>query len=174
MTERDRERAIGRVVADVREGERRSGLRPLGETASRIAAPIVMRGGGGMLTRLKAEWSAVAGNDVAMRTWPEKLGRDGALKLRVAPGMALDLQHRAPQVIDRINSYFGRAAVKRLVLVQGLVPSAGPEVPAHSASPTGGDGGMLDSRLAGIDDSDLRSALAGLADLVLRASRRAG
>ena len=74
--------------------------------------------------RLKAEWSAVAGAELAAQTWPEKLGRDGALKIRVAPGFALDLQHRASLVIDRINFFFGRAAVTRLVLVQGTLPLA--------------------------------------------------
>ena len=102
------------------------GLRPVGVGCRRaIAAPIVARGGGGVLARLKAEWSAVAGAELAAQTWPEKLGRDGALKLRVAPGFALDLQHRAPLVIERINLFFGRAAVTRLVLVQGPLPLAG-------------------------------------------------
>jgi hypothetical protein len=174
MKGRDRDREAGRIVAGAGDGERRFGLRPLGEAASRIAAPIVARGGGGVLARLKVEWSAVAGGELAMRSWPEKLGHDGVLKLRVAPGFALDLQHRAPLVIDRINIFFGRAAVKRLVLVQSLVPLAGPESRAPAVPPTGEDAGMLDSRLAGIDDPELRAALAGLADLVLRASRRGG
>jgi len=33
---------------------------------------------------------------------------------------------------------------------------------------------MLDSRLAGVDDPELRAALAGLGELVLRASRQTG
>ena len=121
---RDRERETRRVVAALGKGERRSGLRPAGEAASRDRGPIVARGGGGVLARLKAEWSAVAGAELAAQAWPEKLGRDGALKLRVAPGFALDLQHRAPLVIERINVFFGRAAVTRLVLVQGTLPLA--------------------------------------------------
>lgn len=132
-----------------------------------------------MLARLKAEWSAVVGAELAARTWPEKLGRDGALKLLVVPGFALDLQHRAPLVIDRINLYFGRAAVARLVLIQGPLPltglaSAGSGSRAPAAPPTEDDQGMLDSRLLGVDDPELRAALAGLGDLVLRARRRAG
>ena len=109
----DREQETRRVVTPVSNGERRFGLRPAGEAASRVAAPIVALGGGGVLVRLKAEWSAVAGAELAAQTWPEKLGRDGALKLRVTPGFALDLQHRASLIIDRINVFFGRAAVTR-------------------------------------------------------------
>ena len=154
-------------------------MRPIGDAASRIAAPIVARGGGGVLARLKAEWSAVAGAELAAQTWPEKLGRDGALKLLVAPGFALDLQHRASLVVDRINIFFGRAAVTRLVLVQGSLPLASPGAAgagsrAPAAPPTGDDASMLDSRLAGVDDPELRAALAGLGSLVLRASRQTG
>ncbi|MGD9615453.1 MAG: DUF721 domain-containing protein [Alphaproteobacteria bacterium] len=180
MNDRDGDRETARVAADAGKGARRSGLRPIGEAASRIAAPIVARRGGGVLARLKAEWSAVAGVDLAAQTWPEKLGRDGALKLRVAPGFALDLQHRAPLVIDRINIFFGRVAVTRLVLAQGPVPvpvagsaPAGP-VSFPRAPATGDDGGAFDSRLAGIDDPELRAALSGLGRLVLCASRQIG
>ncbi len=131
------------------------------------------------MARLKAEWGAIAGAELAARTWPVKLGRDGALKLLVVPGFALDLQHRAPLVIDRINLFFGRAAVARLVLVQGTLPLAGSatadtgsRVPA--VPPTGDDRSMLNSRLAGVDDPELRAALAGLGELVRRVSRQAG
>ena len=67
-------------------------------------------------------------------SWPATLGRDGVLKLRAAPGAALELQHRAPLIIERINLFFGRAAVTRLALVQGPLPlasgGAGRPVPA--------------------------------------------
>jgi len=134
----------------------------------------VARHGGGVLARLKAEWSAVAGAELAMLTWPERLGRDGALKLRVVPGFALELQHRAPLVVDRINGFFGRAAVARLVLVQGPLPLAGPALRAVPPPLTGDEERDLDSRLAGVADPELRAALAGLGRLVSRGSRQAG
>lgn len=182
-------RATGKPGAEGSKGERRSGLRPIGETTSRIAAPIVARSGGGVLSRLKGQWHAVVGADLALQAWPEKLGRDGALRLRVVPGFALDLQHRALLVVERINIFFGRVAVKRLVLVQGMLPVAG-SAPAGSVSPAPGtiaaaneagsseprasDSGAFDSRLAGIDDPELRAALAGLAELVVGTPRREG
>jgi hypothetical protein len=187
MSGGDRDHETGYVGAADGKGEHRFGLRPIGEAASRIAAPIVVRRGGGVLVQLKAQWHAIVGADLALQTWPEKLGRDGALRLRVVPGFALDLQHRALLVIDRINIFFGRAAVTRLVLVQGPLPLTG-SAPAGSGSDApgaaGGDAGAFDSevfdpeafdsRLAGIDDPELRAALAGLAALVLGAPRQAG
>src|SRR5580765_4598854 len=106
------------------EGWRQGGLRAAGIAAAQLAGPIVARHGGGVIGRLKAEWAAVVGAELGATTWPAALGRDGALKLRVASSVALDLQHRAPLVIERINLFFGRSVVARLALVQGPLPLA--------------------------------------------------
>jgi len=147
-------------------------MRAIGIAGSRVAAPIVARRGGGVLGRLKAEWAAVVGAELAAATWPEALGRDGALKLRVASSLALDLQHRAPLVIERINFYFGRAAVARLVLVQGPLPLAPPSPTALSAPLAADEARALDLRLGDIADPELRAALARLGRLVLAGERR--
>lgn len=170
MESRDEGQDTGNLAGIVPRGERRPGLRPLAAAAARIAAPIVARHGGGVLARLKAEWGAVAGPELAALTWPEGLGRGGALKLRVMPGFALELQHRAPLALERINRFFGRAAVTRIVLVQGPLPLPG-AAPRPAAPPlTGGEARELDSRLATVADPELRAALAGLGALVLRSS----
>jgi hypothetical protein len=154
------------------QGERRPGLRAIGATASRIAAPIVRRQGGGVLARLKAEWSAIVGAELAAVTWPDRLGRDGVLKLRVVPGLALELQHRAPMVIERINLYFGRDAVVRLVLVQAPLPLAAASPKPPPAELAAGEAQALDKRLADVADPELREALAGLGRLVLGTAPR--
>ena len=147
-------------------GERRSGLRAIGGAASRVAAPIVARHGGGLLARLKADWTAAVGDELAAIAWPEALGRDGALKLRVEPVAALELQHRAPLLIERVNLFLGSHGVTRVILVQGTLPrSARPRqvspTPATEAAEP-----LFDARLAAIADPDLRAALAGLGRLV--------
>ena len=141
--------------------------------ATRLAAPILARHGGGMLARLKAEWPAVVGTDIATATWPQALSRDGALKLRVAAAAALELQHRAPLLIERINLYLGRPAVSRLILVQGPVPLA-PATRRDSPPPLRtNEAEAIEQQIAGIGDSDLRSALARLGKRVASgASRR--
>jgi hypothetical protein len=151
---------------------RQGGLRVIGIAAARLAAPIVARRGGGVLGRLKAEWATVVGAELAAASWPEALGRDGALKLRVASSVALDLQHRAPLVIERINLFFGRAAVARLVLVQGPLPFAAPPPAAMPAPLAAEEAKVLDSRLGDIADPELRAALARLGRLVLAGARR--
>jgi hypothetical protein len=152
-------------------GERRRGIHAVGVAVSKLAAPIVAKRGGGVLVRLKADWPAIVGADWAAVTWPAALGRDGALKLRTAPAAALELQHRAPLAIDRINLFLGRPAVTRLVLVQGPLP-----YPARSTAPpsrplAAAEAQALDQRLADIADPELRSALAGLGRAVIGTGR---
>ena len=172
-----------RVTGTPAERERRANLRPpnlrqwgmraAGIAALGVAAPIVARHGGGVLGRLKAEWPAVVGAELAALTWPDSLGRDGALKLRVASHLALELQHRAPLVIERINRFFGRDAVARLVLVQGPLPLPAPPSPptAIPVPLAAEEAKALDLRLGDIADPGLRAALAGLGHLVLAGAR---
>jgi hypothetical protein len=138
------------------------GFRAVGAAVSKLTVPIIARRGGGILVRLKAEWAAIVGPDWAEVSWPATLGRDSVLKLRVAPGAALELQHRAPLIIERINLFFGRAVVTRLALVQGPLPlSSGLGRPVIRPL-SHGEAEALDQRLSVIADPDLRTALAQL------------
>jgi hypothetical protein len=104
-------------------------------------------------------------------TWPAAFGRDGALKLRTAPAAALEIQHRAPLIIERVNLFLGRPAVTRLVLVQGPLPFP-PAPPASSPRPlAAGEAEALDMRLAAVADPQLRSALARLGRAVIGGRR---
>jgi len=150
-------------------GERRPGFRAAGANLSRIVGPIVARHGGGVLVRLKSEWTAIVGPDIAAATWPESLARGGTLKLHVASAKALEVQHRAPLVIERVNLFFGREAVVRLALVQGPLPLAAPtRLPAvRPLQPA--EAAALDNQLAAVASPDLRDALARLGRRVIAA-----
>jgi len=141
-------------------------LRAAGLAAAPVVAPVVA-GRGGVLARLKAEWSAVVGDELAAVAWPEALGRDGALKLRVDPAAALELQHRVPLVIERINGFFGRPAIARLVIVQGSLPLRRRLRRRAPPALAPVDEGALDAQLNGIADPELRGALARLGRLVM-------
>jgi hypothetical protein len=139
---------------------------------SRLAGAIAARHGGGVLARLKADWPAIVGTELAAATWPQALGRDGVLKLRVAATIALELQHRAPLLIERINVYLGRPAISRLVLVQGPLPlptSPGPAPPPPLAAE---DAQAIERQLATIADPELRDALIRLGKNVASGSPR--
>ncbi len=77
--------------------------------------------------RILAEWQSIIGPDLAPHTLPECIRRDtrsdpsqaeATLVLHVSPGMAPHLVYYERLVIDRINSYFGFAAVTKLQILQ--------------------------------------------------------
>lgn len=149
-------------------GERRPGLRAAGANLSRVIGPIVARHGGGLLARLKSEWAAIVGPELAASTWPEALGRGGTLKLHVASAKALEIQHRAPLLVERINLFFGREAVTRLALVQGPLPLPATAATREPLRPlAAAEAARLDDQLAAIDDIELRQALDGLGRAVI-------
>ena len=152
----------GSVPHPAQEGERRQGFRAVGVAVSKLASPIISKRGGGVLVRLKAHWATIIGNDWASLSWPSALGRDGVLKLRTAPAAALELQHRAPLLIERINLFFGRPVVNRLILVQGPLPADSPPTIPGPRPLAPNEVEKLDAQLAEIADPELRAALARL------------
>src|SRR5580704_12808677 len=150
--------------------ERRPGFRAAGLAASRIARPIVARHGGGILARLKTDWPAIVGPELAASTWPEALARGGTLKLHVAPAKGLEVQHRAPALIERINLFFGRDAVTRLTLVQGPLPLPPPAARPATRPLAASEATALDRQLGDVADPELRNALARLGRAVIASS----
>jgi hypothetical protein len=122
---------------------------------------------------LITDWATIVGRELAACTAPERLkwpraerteddagkGRPGAtLVLRVDGGRSLDVQHGARQIIERINAYFGYAAVAELRIVQapiGVEDQPQRSVPRQAAPP-------LTQEVAHIADPGLRDALARL------------
>ena len=147
------------LTARARERERRQGFLAVGVAVSRLTAPIVAKRGAGILVRLKAEWAEIVGANWAGVAWPSALGRDGVLKLRAASTAVLELQHRAPLLIERINVFFGRRVVTRLVLVQGPLPFDSPPSDLPLPTAVAEEAAALDERLSAITDPQLRAAL---------------
>jgi hypothetical protein len=153
------------------ENERRGRLRSVGETLPKIAGRALGRQGLGE-AQLVAQWEAVVGAELARETLPLKLSfpaggrRHGTLRLRVTPAVALVVQHREPQILERINGFFGYAAIARLALQQGPMPQ--PEPPRPEPRPlTPAETQGLAERLAQLPDSSIKSALYRLGAAIL-------
>ena len=141
--------------------------RSLSATLPKITKAILDKGGRDYAT-LIAEWPAIVGAQLAGSSLPEKLVRrrqdderstGGVLTIRVSGGAALEIQHREPQIIERINSYLGYRGIVRLKLVQGVLPSRTPgpqpeRVLSHAQSQA------IDSAAAHVSDPDLKARLA--------------
>lgn len=121
------------------------------------------------------DWPAIMGRDFAQYAAPERIkwpriadraededadasaARSGAvLVLRVDGAKALDVQYRAQQIIERINAYFGYAAVAQLRVIQAPMPAV-PQARARRARVE-----PLAREVSGIADTGLRDALARL------------
>ena len=156
--------------------ERRGSLRALAAEVPRLAAPVLGTRGLGE-AQLIAQWSAIVGADLAEKLSPDRLSfprgerRDGTLRLRVAPGWALEVQHREPQLVERINAFFGYRAIAKLTLIQ-----APPAAIGRPARPTPrplapSERQALDHRLEDIEDPALRDALRRLGAAVIGSAK---
>jgi len=113
------------------------------------------------------EWPRIVGDRLADASMPEKLSRDGTLTVRVTPGFALELQHSEPQVLERIATYFGHRAVKRLKLTQGQVLKRPARRERRLRELTAGESARLVDRLKPVEDAAIRAALNRLGRAVL-------
>src|SRR5476649_1493569 len=130
---------------------RENGFRGIGGLAQRLTSSLVPKGTGkdkgaaasrAPLARLKAQWPAIVGAELARVSRPEALltnrGARGAhagaeagaaLRLRVAGSASLEIQHRSAQLVERVNAYFGHRLIDDIRLVQGgLVPGPAPRL----------------------------------------------
>lgn len=141
-----RARAVSEIVPDVgRAAFRRFGF---------VQSSVVSR------------WGEIVGDKYATLSAPESIrfpqGKraDGVLTLIVTGAHAPMMQHVIPVVIERVNRFFGYAAVARVVIRQGELPAprAKPSRPAFTVVPT-----ELGDSLRTIADPELKAVLESLA-----------
>tara|TARA_R110000868_G_scaffold1844_2_gene14546 strand:- start:6930 stop:7469 length:540 start_codon:yes stop_codon:yes gene_type:complete len=136
---------------------RARGLLTVGTSLPHLAAPALRKRGFAQ-ARLITEWPSIVGEALARETVPQKLvfqrgsKTDAILHLRVASGYALELQHIAPQIIARINGFFGFRAVADLRYAQGPIP---PQRRPRRVTPP---------RLSDVDEAALRRTVGDMGD----------
>ncbi|MBM3522029.1 MAG: DUF721 domain-containing protein [Alphaproteobacteria bacterium] len=147
--------------------------RALSRSLAAITRPILEKRGAAFAS-LIAGWAEIAGPRLATDTMVARLSspRDrapGTLHLRVTPALALEIQHLAPQLIERINAHLGYAAVGRITLLQAPLRRSRPAVLARQR--IGGPpeaSARATSETASIDDPELRESLQRLGRQVLK------
>ena len=156
-----------------RQSKRGGGPRALATAITRLTAPVFGRRGFAQGAVVN-EWAAIVGVHLAAHTAPEKIipaegGREeGTLHLRVDSGaLAIELQHLEPQLIERVNGYFGYRAVSRVKLAQGPLPRRREKPGTATRDLDLFEEKDLASRLDGVDDTDLRAALESLGRAVI-------
>ncbi len=140
---------------------------------AKVTGPIMSRQGfaGGAIV---AEWTAIVGEHIAAQSLPEQVihSRDknagGTLRLSVASGgVATEMQHLEPLLLDRINTYFGYPAIARLQFVHRPLPVKTAPPPPRPRPLTPEEEQHLAESLAGIEDPQLRQSLDGLGRAIL-------
>lgn len=112
-----------------------------------------------------ARWAEIVGEQYARYSTPEAISfpvgkkAGGTLKVVVTGSFAPMLKHVEPQVIERVNRFFGYAAVSRLALRHGDLPT----VQRRARSVEQPLGAETESTLRAVADPELRASLESLA-----------
>ncbi len=144
-----------------------------GRAVSRVLSPMFRRRGFRHLPILE-RWHEIVGEQIAVFSRPERIRRtkDGGatLTLKVEGAMAVEVQHLAPLILERLNNHFGGAAIERLNVVQGhldIPTNMEPRRPL-SASEIGDARNTLLERESYPQDEALIQALARLGAYIKR------
>lgn len=140
---------------------------------SRAVAELLPSVGGAAFRRfgfvqssIVSRWAEIVGEKLAGASRPESIRfppgtkQDGVLTLVVRGAHAPMMQHVAPEIIERVNRFFGYAAVAKLTIRQGDVAPRVVAKPAPSLRPVPAE---LGEGLKSIADPELRAVLESLA-----------
>ena len=162
-----------------RKRPRKQRARSVTEILGEVLEPVLARKTG-MKLDLVQSWGELAGVDYATTTRPEKIDwprqrqeddpfEPGVLVVACEPSVALFFQHEQPQIIERVNLFFGFEAIKRLKILQKPVLQTGDMntvKPNETLSPK--DQSKLSDILGQIEDPEIRAKLAKLGSGIYR------
>ena len=150
--------------------------KPLRELLNKLVGDAFARQGFAS-AELVTRWDDIVGHEIAAHSEPIKLqwprrtdGEDseaGTLVLRVEGPAAIEIQHLAALICERVNRFLGWRAVGRLALRQA--PLRRRQTPARTTDPAATV--PVAENLSDIKDDELRQALARLGAAVSRADR---
>ena len=104
------------------EAPRFSGPRGIGGLVPAITRPA-FRKRAPATAQLLSDWAVIVGPAIAAVSVPKKL-LTGSLVIACTGPIAMELQHLAPKLIERINGHFGQVIVTRLRFVQDFQVAA--------------------------------------------------
>ena len=141
--------------------QRRRGPRPFAQDAG-ILLRHHLNARGFAQIELVTRWPEIAGAGLAEHCIPYRLSAGGAsgtiVTLAADDRAALELQHQAPKLVDKINAYFGKAVVAKIKVVSGDMPKPQRTRPRARTLSASEDAALLD-QARGVEDPDLRAAL---------------
>ena len=154
------------------ESERSCRPRAAGELLGDIGGQSFRRFGF-VQSAIVSRWGEIVGERYAKASCPESIkfpaGKKagGVLTLVVEGAHAPLIQHLTPMIVERVNRFFGYAAINRIVFKQGKIPApaARPQRPQLRPVPK-----ELGEGLREIADPELRACLESLAAQIAASS----
>jgi hypothetical protein len=158
--------------------------RPLADLLDACLAPA-LRAQGFASADIIAAWPEIVGERLSGFTQPVKIewkrkpaGADpsarpepSTLVIRVESAFAIEVQHLAPVIVERVNAHYGWRCVGRLVLKQGPVRRPEAKAPSiQSLDPAERE--RVGKAVEPIAEEELRSALDRLGQAVIDAAKR--
>ena len=169
-------------MANADEKRRYRGAVPISALVGRVISPVAQKRGFAAAD-LIAGWAEVVGADLAEWTRPEKVvwprgeansERPGVLTLRVDGPRAVLVQHQLGQIVERVNAFFGYAAVGHVRIVQAPLDRIARNAPADDQQPLAPeDEARLRSATSAVEDQNLREALDRLGRGMLKDHKQA-
>lgn len=148
---------------------RQRNAQPVSDLVSSIVDPVLRKRAGVSLELIQG-WEEIAGPRLARLSrpdriaWPRRISEDDAFKpatlFIAAEGYAaMALQHETRELIARVNTFLGYAAIERIKLVQK--PVSVPQKPERKTLRPldGAEEASLNKSLASIEEPSLRRAL---------------
>ncbi|HET7680332.1 MAG TPA: DciA family protein [Xanthobacteraceae bacterium] len=144
------------------------GARPLAEFLG-VCLSDAFKQQGFASAELVTRWTDIVGPEIAAHAepmkvqWPRAVGNaapePGTLVLRVDGPAAIEIQHLANVILERVNRFFGWQAVDRLALRQAPLSRRGKKA---AKAPDPEAAARIAAGLPQVTDDELRNALARL------------
>lgn len=140
-----------------------SGPRRIGQAVPEVAGKVLGKRGlafGALIT----DWPSIVGHQLSLRTAPDKLSfprgkrEEATLHIRAMGAIALELQHLEPQIVERINGFFGYRAVARIRLIHAP-PAARTAAPVRPRPLSMDEEISVVTAAAAVEDEELRATL---------------
>lgn len=154
--------------------QRRNGAVSLDMVGMKLMRPLLGKRGLGE-GDIAFHWESIVGGSImAHNSAPERIvfpkGKrtGGVLHLRVPNGaLATALMHLKPQIMERINGYYGYSAIEDVRIHQRPLPPR-PSRPAEPPPLDEDERQALEVKLKDIDNPKLKAALSGLGEAMTR------
>ena len=155
--------------SDRPEPVRHGGARALADLLPEVGGAAFRRFGF-VQTSIIGRWSEIVGARFAGAATPDSIRfprgkrQDGTLHLVVHPAYGPMIQHVVPEIIERVNRFFGYPAIARVACRQGEATLAPPRAAVRAAPPSlRAVPAELGESLRTVADPELRAVLEALA-----------